>query len=204
MLGEHWGLIGECRGRMVERSGVKGRGPDTPEDETWTPHMADKIYGRADLRLDAKGRMILPAKFCPPFAPGQQVILARHQQLDPCLNIWTLDAFAKVEARMEGQQDEGDEEERYQARVWAADTERVALDNQRRLPIPAHLREIANLGDGPVIVTGSIDHLEVWDAATWAATVEARVASRRARSASSNESSNESSSGSSRPPTTTS
>ena len=178
---------------MVERSGVKGRGPDTPEDETWTPHMADKIYGRAELRLDAKGRMILPAKFCPPFAPGQTVILARHQQLDPCLNIWSVDAFSKVEARMEGQQDEGNEIERFQARLWAADTERVQLDSQRRLPIPAHLRAIAHLGEGPVFVTGSIDHLEVWDAATWAGVVEARVAQERVLSASSSASSSGSS-----------
>lgn len=160
--------------------------------------MVERIYGRAELRLDAKGRMILPAKFCPPFAPGQTVILARHQQLDPCLNIFTLEAFAKVEARMEDQQDEGNDLQRYVARMWAADTERVQLDSQRRLPIPAHLRAIANLGDGPVLVSGSIDHLEVWDAATWASEVEARVAEERMRSGSSNESSNESSSGSSR------
>lgn len=148
--------------------------------------MDDKLYGRADGKLDAKGRIVLPSKFCPPFAANGPAMLTRHQQFDRCLALWTTSAFEKVELRMEAQLDDGTDDDRFEARYWASDTEKVTFDSQRRLFIPPHLRRFARLQSGEearVLMVGAINHLEIWDMATFEDEVEQRVERNRAAKA---------------------
>jgi MraZ protein len=127
--------------------------------------VAARFFGRYEHSLDAKGRVILPARFRASFGPG--AYLSQHQ--DRCLALWSPDEFERRMADMEAHQEEG-RAERNLARVWAAGSTEVEIDRQGRVGIPAYLREFARL-ETAVLVIGAINRVELWDPGEWAARV---------------------------------
>lgn len=120
-----------------------------------------RFFGRFDHTLDAKGRVILPSKFRPSFEQGGYLT----QFHEGCLALWTPEVFEQRMAAMEASQQEG-RRERNLARVWAAGTQEVEVDRQGRVAIAPPLREFAGL-DGPVVVNGAIDRVELWNPRQW-------------------------------------
>jgi MraZ protein len=120
-----------------------------------------RFFGRFEHGLDAKGRVILPAKFRVHFEHGGYLT----QYHDGCLALWTPDEFEKRMVEMQTSATEGPNE-RNLARVWASGSSEVEIDRQGRMPIPGHLREFAGL-DGDVLVHGVIDRVELWNPAVW-------------------------------------
>jgi MraZ protein len=127
--------------------------------------VAARFFGRHEHSLDAKGRVILPARFRASFGP--QAYLSQY--LDRCLALWPPDEFEKQMAEREVQQEQG-RAERNLARVWASGSAEVEIDRQGRLAIPAYLRAFARLDSG-VLVIGALNRVELWDPTEW----EARV-----------------------------
>jgi MraZ protein len=120
-----------------------------------------RFFGRFEHGLDAKGRVILPAKFRVHFEHGGYL----SQYHDGCLALWTPEEFEK---QMVGMQQSASESpgQRNLARVWASGSHEVEIDRQGRMAIPAHLREFAGL-DGDVLVHGAIDRVELWNPVMW-------------------------------------
>ena len=120
-----------------------------------------RFFGRFEHGLDAKGRVILPAKFRVHFEHGGYL----SQYHDGCLALWTPEEF---EQQMVGMQQSASESagQRNLARVWASGSHEVEIDRQGRMAIPAHLREFAGL-DGDVLVHGAIDRVELWNPVVW-------------------------------------
>jgi MraZ protein len=119
--------------------------------------VAEWFVNRYEHTLDAKGRVILPAKFRKAFAQGGY--LTQHD--DGCLALWTPGAFRE---RIESVQNRAAEsrDNRNLARVWASRTCELDMDPQGRITIPAHQRDFAGLA-GEVIVNGAIDRVELWE-----------------------------------------
>jgi MraZ protein len=120
------------------------------------------FVGRFDHSLDAKGRVILPARFRSSFERGGCLT----QNYERCLSLWTPGEFDRQAAEMLEGTRGGDADARNFARVWAAGSVEVEIDRQGRMGIPGHLREFAGLG-GEVLVTGAIDHIELWNPEEW-------------------------------------
>jgi MraZ protein len=120
------------------------------------------FVGRFDHSLDAKGRVILPARFRSSFEHGGCLT----QNYERCLSLWTPGEFDRQASEMLTSSREGTAAARNFARVWAAGSVDVEIDRQGRMGIPAHLREFAGLG-GDVLVTGAIDHIELWNPEEW-------------------------------------
>lgn len=120
-----------------------------------------RFFGRYEHSLDAKGRLILPAKFRPAFANGGFL----SQFNDRCLALWTPEDFEKQMNLMEEAQTQSTEQ-RNLARLWAAGSQEVEVDKQGRIAIPAYLREYGRL-TSDVLVNGAIDRLELWDPSEW-------------------------------------
>jgi len=120
-----------------------------------------RFFGRYEHSLDLKGRVILPARFRPPFEHGGFLT----QFHDGCLALWTPDEFDKQMAEMLASSEAGPSE-RNLARVWASGTHEVEVDRQGRMPIPSFLRGFAAL-EGDVLVHGAIDRVELWSPQTW-------------------------------------
>ncbi len=116
-----------------------------------------RFFGRYEHTLDAKGRVILPARFRAPFEHGGYL----SQNHDGCLALWTPDQF---ERQMQDKEERESQRrvERNQARQWASTSHEVEIDRQGRMPIPARLREFAGLREN-VLVTGAINRVELWD-----------------------------------------
>ena len=122
-----------------------------------------RFFGRYEHSLDAKGRLILPAKFRVSFERGGYLT----QYRDGCLALWTPDEFETQMVRMQAASSES-KSARNLARVWAAGSAEVEVDRVGRMPIPAHLREFAGLAEGSgVLVNGAIDRVELWSPTVW-------------------------------------
>lgn len=120
-----------------------------------------RFFGRHEHSLDTKGRLILPAKFRMHFEHGGYLT----QYRDRCLALWTPEDFERQMQQMDSAASTN-RDDRNLARLWAAGTVEVEVDKQGRLAIPSYLREFARL-DGPVLVQGAIDRVELWNPDEW-------------------------------------
>ena len=124
--------------------------------------LAGKFFGSYEHSLDAKGRVILPAKLRVHFPePG---FLTPH--LESCLALWTVDEFEK-EIELQRALAEQDAVRRNAVRDWSAAVFEAEIDRQGRMAIPGHLRAYASL-DQEVLVVGMINRVELWSPRLWA------------------------------------
>jgi MraZ protein len=116
------------------------------------------FLGEFQHSLDAKGRVILPAKFRDQLEGG--AVMARA--LDGCLAVYPPEEFLRVARKLQEARERGPRE-RVAAGAFFSGADEVAPDKQGRVTIPQHLREYAAL-DKDVVVAGGFDHIEIWDA----------------------------------------
>ncbi len=119
------------------------------------------FLGEYQHSLDAKGRVILPAKYRDQLSGGAYVTKGRGR----CLSVYTAQEFADVADRVREQSKRG-ARELDAARSFFAGTAEVSPDKQGRVAIPQHLREYAGL-DRDVVVTGVFSRVEIWDSQRW-------------------------------------
>jgi MraZ protein len=119
------------------------------------------FLGEHQHSLDAKGRVILPARFRDQLEGG--AVMAKA--LDGCLAVYPVDEFARVAANLREKRARG-ATERQAARSYFSGAVEITPDKQGRVAVPAHLRTFANL-ERDVIVAGNFDHIEIWDAQTF-------------------------------------
>jgi MraZ protein len=119
------------------------------------------FFGRYEHTIDAKGRVILPAKFRPSFEHGGYLT----QYHDGCLALWTPEQFDSQMLKMQERASVG-RSQRLEARYWSANSGPSEIDRQGRMMIPAHLRMFAAL-EGDVLVIGAIDRVELWSPRRW-------------------------------------
>jgi len=119
------------------------------------------FLGEYQHSLDAKGRVILPARFREQLEGG--AVMARA--LDGCLAVYPVSEFDRVAAKLREARERG-ARERQAARSFFTGAVEITPDKQGRVAIPAHLREYASL-EREVIVAGNFDHLEIWDHETF-------------------------------------
>jgi MraZ protein len=116
------------------------------------------FLGEYSHSLDAKGRVILPARFREQLEGGG--VMARA--LDGCLAVYTPDEFERVALKLREARERGPRERAAAGAFYAGATE-CTPDKQGRVAIPQQLREYAGL-DREVVVAGGYDHIEIWDA----------------------------------------
>ena len=119
------------------------------------------FLGEFQHSLDAKGRVILPAKFRDQLEGG--AVMARA--LDGCLAVYPVEEFQRVASTLQEARARG-ATERQAARSYFSGAVEITPDKQGRVAIPAPLRTFAKL-EREVTVTGNFDHLEIWDTETF-------------------------------------
>ncbi|MGD9797760.1 MAG: division/cell wall cluster transcriptional repressor MraZ [Acidimicrobiia bacterium] len=119
------------------------------------------FLGTYEHSLDAKGRVILPAKFRDDLATGAFIA----KSLDGCLSLFTAEEFDKVAQDMQEKARRGGAE-RNAVRSFAANAAEATPDRQGRITIPSHLRAFAQL-EREVVVAGALTRVEIWDASRW-------------------------------------
>ena len=116
------------------------------------------FLGEFQHSLDAKGRVILPARFREQLEGG--AVMARA--LDGCLAVYPLAEFDRLARQLREARERGSRE-RQAARSFFAGAIEITPDKQGRVAVPPNLREYARL-DREVMVAGGFDHIEIWDA----------------------------------------
>jgi len=119
------------------------------------------FVGHFEHNVDAKGRVILPARFREPFIRGGFLTANR----EGCVALWTPGEFERQMTEML-EASKTDRDGRNRARIWASNSAEIEVDKQGRMAVPANLREFAQL-TGEVLINGAIDRIEFWNPTLW-------------------------------------
>ncbi|MGA2123739.1 MAG: hypothetical protein ABSG58_04855 [Acidimicrobiales bacterium] len=126
------------------------------------------FVGQFQHSLDAKGRLILPAKFRSEFERGGHL----SPNTEGCVALWTPGEFSRQMEERLSQSRVGGAAERQQMRYWSANSSDVEFDKQGRFALPIAIRDYGQLS-GDVLVVGAIDHVELWNPAIYMEKVNA-------------------------------
>lgn len=116
--------------------------------------------GSAPAKIDDKGRLKVPTSFREDLEGSGQEVFVTSVLGDKAL-IYPLPEWEKQEAKLLGMPSTSAARQRYLERVNYYG-QLARLDPQGRLVVPQLLRASAGI-DGEVVVSGHIDHLEVWN-----------------------------------------
>ncbi len=119
------------------------------------------LLGTHTLKLDEKGRLILPAKFREELEAG--VVITRGQER--CLYVFSQKEFQGVHEKIRQAPVTSDEARKY-LRVFLSGATDETPDKQGRVLLPVILRDYGNLQKDLVII-GVGSRAEIWDAKSW-------------------------------------
>ena len=118
-----------------------------------------------ECKLDAKGRLVLPAKIKTnlPEASGNEVVITRG--FEPCLILYSMIEFKKIYAKVAGLS-EFKEESRRIKRNFFRGSSTVELDSAGRFVIPRPMLNYAKL-EKEAMVVGMGNKVEIWNPALY-------------------------------------
>lgn len=117
------------------------------------------MTGQYAHTIDAKGRLFIPAKLRQELGSTFHVTVGQ----DHCLSVYSDESWAAFMDKLKGLS--YNEVKRLRGLfAYGADCE---PDGQGRILLPAKLREYADL-EKDVVIIGSFDRVEVWNADRWA------------------------------------
>ena len=125
------------------------------------------FMGKYNHTIDAKGRLIIPAKFREQL--GEAFVITNGN--DGCLNIYTEEDWETFLEKLQLLPTSNGDIRKIR-RMLVTQAETVELDKQGRILVPTALRERAGLNKD-VVLAGNIEKIEVWDKDRW----EAEIAS---------------------------
>ncbi len=120
------------------------------------------FMGEYNHTIDAKGRIIIPAKFREQL--GDEFVITKG--MDGCLFVYPNEAWAEFEEKLKALPLTVNKEARKFSRFFLAGATAVEIDKQGRVLIPATLREFAGLSKD-VVFAGVLERIEVWDKDKW-------------------------------------
>ena len=149
---------------MVVRTGTSWRPqvPDVVTEDGPDWDTDDEFLGTENRSMDAKGRLVLPAKHRELLEGGRLVMTLGF---DNCLTIHPVADWQDIKASL-GQMHRGDKRQRRIARALYSNASKQELDKQGRVSIPSSLRDKVGL-TREVAVVGMGNHIELWSAAEW-------------------------------------
>jgi MraZ protein len=114
-----------------------------------------------ECRLDAKGRIVLPAKIKAqlPEASGNNIVVTRG--FEPCLVVYPQVEWKKVFSKVSGLNEFNEEYSNFQRNFLRGNTE-VDLDSNGRFLIPKSMLKHAQI-EKEVIVVGMGNRVELWN-----------------------------------------
>jgi MraZ protein len=126
--------------------------------------------GHYEHSLDSKDRLTVPARFRAALADG--VVLCAG--LDPCVEVYPTAEYTRFEQTVLSELNPLNRHGRMMRRRFHGRSHDETLDSAGRVRIPRHLIGHADLAEGPCVVIGVADHLEIWNPDAWA-THEAEI-----------------------------
>lgn len=137
---------------------------DAESSQTSAPAPMDLpplLLGTYTPKIDAKGRLALPAKLRSQLGSG--LVMARGQER--CVYLLPYSEFRRVAAQIQ-RTSMGNKAARDYLRVFLSGAVDQEPDKQGRVVIPPMLRQYAGLGDD-VVVIGVGTRAEIWNREAW-------------------------------------
>ena len=119
------------------------------------------LLGTYTPKIDAKGRVALPAKFRSQL--GQGLVMARGQER--CVYLLPFDEFRRIASQIQ-RTSVGNKAAREYLRVFLSGAVDQEPDKQGRVVVPHMLRDYANLGSD-IVVIGVGTRAELWNKDAW-------------------------------------
>lgn len=119
------------------------------------------FMGEFQHQLDAKGRMIVPAKFREELT--EHFVITRG--LDKCLFGYTLTEWVAIEEKLKALPLTRRDARKFMRMFFSGAVE-VEMDKQGRINIPKHLMEYAGLSKEATVI-GVSSRIEIWDRKLW-------------------------------------
>lgn len=118
-----------------------------------------KFFGTYYHNLDAKGRLVIPARFREELKDLQKLYIL--QGFEGALSLYTEEAYLKELAFLEKQNFKNAEARAYVRTIYAS-IEQLEVDKAGRITLPVRVLKKYDIGT-KVIVIGVGDHLEIFD-----------------------------------------
>ena len=112
-------------------------------------------------KLDAKGRLVLPAKMKANLPEASSNELFIREGFEPCLELYPLLEYKKIYSKIAGL-NEFNAEFRKLQRNFFRGSATVELDTAGRMLIPKSMIQYANL-DKEIVVVGMGNRMEIWN-----------------------------------------
>lgn len=131
--------------------------------------MARKFRGSENVKIDAKGRMSIPAKMrrifesCDPdWEPGKrpQMIIVHGPEDQKYLELFTMEAAEEIDRQIERMR-RGSPERRLLEELMNGQSLEAEIDDDGRLLLPQKLRDQLQLTDMAFLIAGG-DYLNLW------------------------------------------
>ena len=119
------------------------------------------LLGTYAPKIDAKGRMALPAKMRPQL--GEGLVMARGQER--CVYLLPAVEFRRIAMQIQ-RTSVGNKAAREYLRVFLSGAVDQDPNKQGRVLVPQMLHDYANLGDD-IVVIGVGTRTEIWERTTW-------------------------------------
>lgn len=119
------------------------------------------LLGTYTPKIDAKGRVALPAKFRSQL--GQGLVMSRGQER--CVYLLPFDEFRRIASQIQ-RTSVGNKAAREYLRVFLSGAVDQEPDKQGRVVVPQMLRDYANLGSD-IVVIGVGTRAELWNKDAW-------------------------------------
>ncbi len=114
--------------------------------------------GEFNHSIDAKGRVIIPAKFREEL--GERFVITKEN--GGCLAVHPMDKWEVLEKKLESLPRRDFDVQRY----FLGSASEEGIDKQGRTLVPIALREFAGI-EKEVVIVGILDRVEIWDKAKW-------------------------------------
>ena len=117
--------------------------------------------GEYECKLDAKGRLILPARMKAnlPAASGNNIVINRG--FEACLVVYPEVEWRKIFSKVSGLNEFNEEYRNFQRNFFRGNTE-AELDSNGRFVLPKSMTKYAQI-DTEVIVVGMGNRIEIWN-----------------------------------------
>ena len=112
-------------------------------------------------KLDAKGRLVLPAKMKANLPEASSNELFMREGFEPCLELYPLLEYKKIYSKIAGLNEFNAEYRRLQRNFFRGSAT-VELDTAGRLLIPKSMLQYANLNK-EIVIVGMGNRMEIWN-----------------------------------------
>lgn len=119
------------------------------------------FIGEYQCKLDAKGRLSLPADMRKQLSPNDAESFVISRGVDDCLSLYTMSEWDRVMEKLRGLNRFKAKDRKF-ARMFQKGATKLSLDSSGRLLFPKALMEWAGI-QKDIVLVANVDLWEVWD-----------------------------------------